>query len=190
MNIGYARISTKEQNVKRQIVAFDKLDIEKIFIDECSGKNTNREQLKLMLDYVREGDTIYIESFSRLARSTKDLLDIVELLKSKKVELISLKENLDTTTPAGKLMLTVIAGIYEFERECLLERQREGIEIAKSEGKYKGRKKIQFPLNFESVYNDYIHRRITATKAMKLLDLKRNTFYRLKKEYEEKIKES
>lgn len=135
-NIAYVRVSTAEQNEQRQIEALKRHNIDKWFIEKVSGKDTNRSKLKDMLDYIREDDTVYIHDFSRLARSTKDLLEIVELLNAKKVHLVSNKENLDTSTPTGKLMLTMIAAINEFERQNLLERQREGIAIAKKAVKY------------------------------------------------------
>ena len=116
-------------------------DIEKWFIDKVSAKNTNRPKLHEMTEFAREGDCIYIHDFSRLARSTTDLLSLVEKFKNKGITLISNKENIDTSTSTGELMLTMIAAINEFERNNLLERQREGIEIAKSKGVYKGRKK-------------------------------------------------
>lgn len=138
MNIAYVRVSTVEQNEERQIEGLQKYNIDKWFKEKKSAKDTNREQLQAMLDFVREGDTIYIHDFSRLARSTRDLLDIIEILKKKNVNLVSNKERIDTNTASGKLMVTMIAAIYEFERANLLERQREGIDIAKREGKYKG----------------------------------------------------
>lgn len=128
-----------------------------------------------MLDFAREGDTIYVWDFSRLARSTKDLLNIVEQLENKKIHLISVKENLDTSTPTGKLMLTMIGAINEFERNNLLERQREG--------KFKGRKPIDYPENWNEVYTRWKNREITAKEAMYILKLKRNTFYKLLKKY-------
>ena len=118
--------------------------LSKTFIDKCSGKNMNRPQLKAMLDYVREGDVVVVSDFSRLARSTKDMLQIVQDLTDTGVGLISMKENLDTETPQGKFMLTVFAALAELDRATILQRQREGIEIAKSEGKYKGRKPVPF----------------------------------------------
>ena len=121
--LGYVRVSTIEQNEARQLEALEKHDIEKWFIEKVSGKDTNRPQLQAMLDYCREGDTIYIHDFSRLARSTKDLLEIVELLNDKGVHLVSNKENIDSSTPHGRLMLTMIGAIAEFERQNLLERQ-------------------------------------------------------------------
>lgn len=186
MKVAYIRISTVEQNTARQYEMMKEKEIEKYFEDKCSGKNTNRRALNELMEFIREGDTVYIESFSRLARSTKDLLDLVEYFTNKKVNLISLKENLDSTTATGKLMLTMIGAIATFERECMLERQAEGIAIAKQSGKYKGRKKINFPSNWVEIYNQYKYREITGTKAMEMLNLKRNTFYGLIKEYEAK----
>lgn len=124
MQIAYIRVSSIDQNEQRQIEAMQRYNIEKWFIEKVSGKDTNRPKLKEMLDFAREGDTIHIHDFSRLARSTKDLLDIVELLNSKGITLISNKENIDSSTPTGKLMLTMIGAINEFERTNLLERQK------------------------------------------------------------------
>lgn len=177
--IAYVRVSTIEQDDTRQKEALKKYGIDKYFIEKISAKNAMRPELIAMLDYVREGDVVYVTDFSRIARSAKDLLEIVEKLKAEDVGLISLKENLDTNTSTGKLMLTVIGAIYEFERTNLLERQKEGIAIAKMRGRYKGRKKISFPLEWDSVYNDWNLRKITAKKAMQILDLKPNTFYRM-----------
>ena len=120
MNVAYVRVSTVEQNEDRQLEALKKHNIDKWFTEKVSGKDTNRPELKAMLEYVREGDTIYIHDFSRLARSTKDLLDIVEELERKKVHLVSNKENINTSTPSGKLMLTMIGAIAEYERTNLL----------------------------------------------------------------------
>lgn len=183
MNIGYVRVSTLEQNEARQIEGLKKHNIEKWFTEKVSGKNTNRPQLQEMLDFARSGDTIYIHDFSRLARSTKDLLDIVEQLHSKGVNLVSNKENLDTSTPTGKLMLTMIGAINEFERMNLLERQKEGIAIAKKEGKYKGRKAIEIS-NFKEYYEMYQRREFTKVELAKKLSITRPTLDKLIKEYE------
>jgi DNA invertase Pin-like site-specific DNA recombinase len=185
MNIGYVRVSTVEQNDARQVEALSKHNIEKWFKEKVSAKDTNRPQLQAMLEFAREGDTIYIHDFSRLARSTKDLLELIELLQAKGINLVSNKENIDTSTPTGKLMLTMIGAINEFERMNLLERQREGIALAKADGKYKGRKEIGYPSNWEDVYNQWKNRKITGNNAMELLGLKRNTFYKLVKDYEQ-----
>ena len=177
--VGYVRVSSVDQNEARQLEAFKDLDLYKIFVEKVSAKDTNRPMLQTMLDYVREGDTVYIKDFSRLARSTKDLLDITEALDGQGVKLISLKEALDTSTATGKLMLTMIGAINAFERENLLERQKEGIAIAKAAGKFKGRKPIDKPDNWDEIYGQYMSRKITANKAMEILALKRNTFYKL-----------
>lgn len=176
-NIAYVRVSTVEQNEARQLAALKPHNIDKWFTEKVSGKNTDRPQFKAMMDYVREGDTIYIEDFSRVARNVRDLLDIVDMLTGKSVALISLKERIDTSTPQGRLMLTMIGAIDEFERTNLLERQREGIACAKSKGVYKGRKAIQKPTQWEEVYSKWKQREITANKAMETLGLKRNAFY-------------
>jgi len=179
--VGYVRVSTIDQNEARQLEAFKNLSLYKIFIEKISTKETHRPILFQMMDYVRDGDTVYIKDFSRLARSTKDLLSITERMSKKGVKIISLKENLDTDTPTGKLMLTLIGAIYEFERENTLERQREGIAIAKRQGKFKGRKEISKPPQWNEIYNLYRNRSITGTEAMQRLGLKRNTFYKFVK---------
>lgn len=137
MNIAYVRVSTVEQNPGRQYEDLKKYNIDKWFEEKASGKDTKRPVLNEMLSFARDGDTIYIESFSRLARNTTDLLKIIDDLKKKNVKIISQKENLDSDTPTGKMMITMIGAIATFERELILERQREGIELAKRAGKYK-----------------------------------------------------
>ena len=160
-----------------------KYHIEKWFVEKVSAKDTNRPKLQELLDFVREGDTIHIHDFSRLARSTKDLLDIVEQLNAKGVTLVSNKENVDTSTPTGKLMLTMIGAINEFERTNLLERQREGIAIAKRNGVYKGRKEIKID-NFGEHYNRYITRQITKSALARELKISRPTLDKLIAEYQ------
>ena len=186
MKVAYVRVSTIDQNEARQVEALKNYEIEKWFTEKVSGKNMDRVQLKLMLEYVREGDTVYVSDFSRLARSTRDLLDIVEDLKSKNVHLVSLKENLDTSTPTGKLMLTMIAAINEFERENILERQREGIAIAQKAGKYKGRKKVSVK-DFRKYYERYMRRETTKSDLAKELKVSRPTLDRMIKEYKEEV---
>lgn len=131
--VAYVRVSTEEQNEARQREALAARGIDKWFIEKISGKNTDRPAFQAMMDWVREGDTIYIHDLSRLARSTKDLLESLEILEEKGVALVSDKENIDTSSATGKLIVTVIGAINEFERANLLERQREGIAIAKRE---------------------------------------------------------
>ena len=111
--IGYIRVSTEHQETARQQEIMDSYQVDRIFSEKISGANKDRPQLRAMLDYVREGDTLYIESISRLGRSTKDLLSIIETLTEKGVTLISHKENIDTDTPSGKFMLTVFAALSQ-----------------------------------------------------------------------------
>lgn len=187
MLVGYVRVSTVEQNEDRQLVTMDKYNVEKIFQEKVSAKDTNRKQLNAMLDFVREGDTVVIHDFSRLARSTKDLLNIVELLEKKNVTLLSAKENIDSSTPTGKLMLTMIGAINEFERTNLLERQKEGIAIAKEQGKYKGRKEINIDEDtWNDLYNQYITRSINKTQLAKTLNVSRPTLDKLLKQHNDK----
>lgn len=181
MKIFYARVSTEEQNEARQVEYAKGLGIDDryIFIDKASGKNTNRENYKKMMSFIREGDVLYIESISRIARNTADLLNIVAELQNKGVEFISIKENIDTTTPQGKFMLTVFAAMAELEREQILQRQREGIAIAKAEGKYKGKPKMKIDDEaFTAECKKWRAGEQTATETMKKLGLKPNTFYR------------
>lgn len=181
MRLAYIRVSTMEQNEQRQIDAMQNYNIEKWFTEKISAKDTNRPKLQELLEFARQGDIIYIHDFSRLARSTKDLLDIVDLLTSKGVALISNKENIDTSTPTGKLMLTMIAAINEFERTNLLERQREGIAIAKREGKYQGRLPIRIK-DFEKHYEKYLRRDINKSQLAKELHISRPTLDKIIRE--------
>ena len=183
MIVQYLRVSTIEQNEARQLEALAKYNAEKTYLDKVSGKDTNRPQLQAMLDYVREGDIVVIHSFDRLARNTKDLLEIVKTLNKKGVQLISNKENLDTSTPTGKLMLTMLGAIAEFVRECILERQREGIACAKERGAYKGRqvKAIDEEL-FARYYAEYKLRKINKVQLAEKLNISRPTLDRLLKD--------
>jgi DNA invertase Pin-like site-specific DNA recombinase len=186
MNIAYIRVSSIDQNEARQIEGLKKYNIDKTFTEKVSAKDTNRPELQAMLEFAREGDTIYIHSFDRLARSTSDLLNLVNQIQAKGIHLVSNKENIDSSTATGKLMLTMIGAINTFERENMLERQKEGIAIAKAEGKFKGRKEIDYPKNWKEIYPIWKNRELSSNDAMEQLGLKRNTFYKLVKEYEEK----
>jgi len=141
MKVGYIRVSTLEQNEARQEALMEQLGVDKVYLDKMSGKSKDRPQLQAMMQYVREGDVVIVESISRFARNTKDLLSLIEELDQKKVAFISQKENIDTNTPSGRFMLTVFAALAQLERETTLLRQKEGIQIAKGNGVYKGRKR-------------------------------------------------
>ena len=186
MKVGYVRVSTEDQNTIRQENLMKELGVEKVYIEKISGKNADRPELKAMMDFVREGDVVIVESISRFARSTRHLLTLVEQLTQKNVEFVSQKENIDTTTPQGRFMLTVFGAMAELEREQTLQRQKEGIAAAKAEGKYKGRKPIQVDESLlKDVHTKWYKNEVTSNHAMKILGLSRNTFYRRMWEYED-----
>lgn len=180
--IGYIRVSTVEQNTDRQEIALSELGIQKLFIEKVSGKNTERPQFKKMMEYIRDGDILYIESISRLARSTRDLLSIVQQLQDKKVDLVSLKENIDTATPQGRFVLTIFGALSELERESTLQRQREGIAAARLKGKKFGRPRVKNPKDWDKVIKLWKDKEISAIEAMNRLNMNRGTFYRRVKE--------
>ena len=186
MKVGYVRVSTTEQNTARQEVIMRELGVDRIFIEKVSGRTQRgREELEKMLQYVREGDVVVVGSISRIARNTKDLLDIVERLNEKGVDFMSRKEQIDTNTPSGKFMLTVFGAIAQLEREYILDRQREGIEIARQNGKYKGRKAIAIDWEkFAEVYGRWKSGEVNGVSAMRELGLKPSTFYRRVRDYE------
>ena len=185
MKVAYVRVSTAEQNEERQVQALKPYEIDKWFTEKISGKNTERPQLKEMLNYVREGDTVLVHDWSRLSRSASDLLGLIEKLSKKNVKLISIKENFDTSTPTGKLMLGLIASINQFERENLLERQREGIAIAKQQGKYTGRKPNKYDeKQLEEIMTGIASKTMTVTEASKQLNVTRATVYNILKRHE------
>ena len=181
MRIGYIRVSTQEQNIARQEALMELLGVDEVYIDRMSGKNTDRPELKKMLDYVRKGDIVIVESIGRFARNTRDLLELIEQLERKEVTFLSQKEAIDTSTPTGKFMLTVFGAVAQLEREYLLQRQREGIEIAKRQGKYAGRKPMKRD-NFNVVVSQWKEGQMTAVQAMDRLKMSKSTFYRRIKE--------
>ena len=138
--IGYARVSTEGQELTAQLDQLRAAGIDKLFQEKASGVKQDRPQLAALMDYVREGDTVVVCKLDRIARNTRHLLQIVETLDAKRVSFQVLNINLDTSTPTGKLMLSMLAAIGQFEREMMLERQREGIALAKADGRYTGRK--------------------------------------------------
>ena len=183
MKIGYVRVSTKEQNTARQEELMKSMGADKVYIDKMSGKDMERPFLQEMMNFVREGDSVVVESISRFARNTKDLLELTEQLSNKHVQFISQKENIDTNTPAGKFMLTIFGAVAELEREYIRQRQREDIEIAKQQKKYKGRPAKQLD-TFDEIYQQWKSGNITATFASEQLNVSRSTFYRKVTTYE------
>jgi DNA invertase Pin-like site-specific DNA recombinase len=184
--LGYVRVSSSSQSTDRQDDAMKALGVDRLFVEKLSGKNANRPELKKMLEYAREGDTVVVSDISRLARSTRDLLSIIDTLSQKQVGFVSLKESIDTTSPQGRFILTLFGALAELERENILSRQKEGIEAAKARGKRLGRPAKEFPKNWEKVYNLWKEGQISPTDAAKELKLKRPTFYLMAKRWEVK----
>ena len=185
IRIFYARVSSEDQNLARQLKMAEEQKAEKIFQEKFTGKNVDRVEFKKMMDFAREGDVIIVESISRMARNTRQLLSTVDKLQEKKVGFISLKESIDTTTPAGRFVLTLFGALAELERDQILDRQKAGIEIAKAQGKYKGRQPIQIDeFKFKKSYKDWKKGEITARIFMNRVGLKPNTFYRRIKAFE------
>lgn len=179
--IKYNRISYKTQSLIRQEVGNENYD--KVFTDIASGKDTNRPQLQAMLEWVREGDELTVDSYSRLARNTKDLLEIVEVLEKKGVILISKKEGLNTSTPTGKLILTMFGALATFERECMLERQQEGYKARIEAGLPVGRPSIEIDKKFRAVVKRWRDGEITAVEAYTELKVSKAFFYKAVKKH-------
>lgn len=182
--IGYIRVSTIEQETARQEELLKSYGLDKVFEEKASGKNTERPELKKMLEYLREDDILYVESISRLSRSIRDLLSIVDTLNEKSVQLVVIKENIDTTTPQGRFVLSIFAALSELEREQILQRQKEGIAIAKAQGKYIGKqfKRIDEEVFLKS-FTKWEAGDITARKFAELIGLTPNSLYRRIKRY-------
>ena len=181
MKLFYCRVSTTEQHEDRQVKLAHDLGIEDeyIYIDKQSGKNAERKQLKALLEFCRKGDIVYCDSISRMARNTKDLLNIVEKLNQKQVEFVSVKENIDTTTPQGKFMLTIFGACAELERECILQNQAQGIAIAREQGKFRGKQPMKInEEEFARMCAEWKEKKRTATSIMKHFNISPQTFYR------------
>ena len=189
MKVGYIRVSTDEQNTIRQEKIMEEYGVERVYIEKASGKSrVGRPELAAMMDFVREGDEVIVESISRFARSTKDLLNLVEELQEKGVHFVSQKESIDTTTPQGKFTLTIFAALAELEKDTVAQRRNEGIAAAKEAGKYKGRKPIDIDEKLlEEVHALWYKNEITTAAAIKRLGTSRNTFYRRMWEYEDEM---
>lgn len=181
----YIRVSTKDQQDSRQYAAMENRGIppERIFSEKLSGKNTNRPKLKALMNTVEQNDVIVVESISRFARNTKDFLGLAEKLTQKGVEFVSLKEHIDTTTPAGRFTLTVFAAIAELERDYILQRQAEGIAAAKARGVHLGRPVRKLPANFAEVVGLWERGEIKFKEALKRTGLKQSTFYNRLREF-------
>ncbi|MEG1482929.1 MAG: recombinase family protein [Cetobacterium sp.] len=195
MIVKYLRVSTTKQDIGRQDMQLDKLGIkfDKEYIDKITGKTKDRDKLNKMIVEVKDGDTVYCESISRLGRSLKDLIDIIEQLVNKGVRVIIVKEGIDTASSTYKLLIAVFGGVAEMERETIQERVVQGVEkcMATGEtktGKWFGReeKKVEdLPKDFKKYYNKMISKEISKLEMGKLLGCSRATLYRWIKLYEE-----
>lgn len=187
MKVGYVRVSTAEQNTARQDVMMEQLGVQKIFTDKASGRSRSaRPELARMLDFIREGDEVVVESISRFARSAKDFLDLVNEIEKKGVRFVSKKESFDSDTPSGRFALTMFAAMAQLEADTIAERRNEGIAIAKAEGRYTGRKPIEIdPELLKEVHTKWYKDEITTAYAIKKLGTSRNTFYRRMWDYED-----
>jgi len=175
----YVRVSSKDQQESRQVIAMESRSIpsERIFLEKLSGKDTKRPMLQALINTVQSGDIVVVESISRFARNTRDLLGLVEKLTQKGVEFVSLKEHIDTTTPTRRFTLTVFAAVAELEREHILQRQAEGIAAAKARGVHLGRPIKKPPENFAEVVKLWERGKIGFDEALRQTGLKQATFY-------------
>ena len=179
MHIGYIRVSTDHQNTDRQKDLLKKQypEIKKFYIDRQSGKNTDRPQLREMMNYARKNDVIVVESLSRLARNTRDLIDITDQLNKNEIHLISLKESIDATTPSGRAMMKMFSVFADFEREIIVERTKEGLASARARGHVEGRPAI----NKETVANAiklYDSRNVSIQEICKITGISKGSLYK------------
>lgn len=184
---GYARVSTESQNLDRQVDALKKYGVDHIYNEKMTGTKKDRPELSKMLDRMTEGDTVVIESLSRLGRSTKDLIELTEIFHSKGVNLVSLKESIDTNTSTGKLLFTLMSAIAQFERDVIVDRTREGLNSARSRGKTGGRPKINSD-SIKKAAKLYNTRQYSIREIEELTGVKKSTLYRNCRRFDEREK--
>lgn len=174
---GYARVSTEQQNLDRQLDALKKYGCDMIYNEKLTGTKRDRPELAKMLDRMTEGDTVVIESLCRLGRSTKDLIELTELFNSKGVHLVSLKEQIDTSTSTGKLLFTLMSAIAQFERDVIADRTCEGLRAARSRGRCGGRPKVDADKVRKAV-KLYRTGQYSVREIEELTGVKKSTLYR------------
>lgn len=188
MNYSYERVSTYKQDERRQEISLEHIKIDCRYVDKCSGKNADRPKLKMLLNDVKRGDHIYVESISRLGRNVDDLRNLTEEFKEKGVTVHFIKEGFDTSGAMYKFLLTILGAVAEMEREILVDRVREGVEKARrfgtKSGKKIGRPEPELPQDFEKYYNKMNEDEITKVEMSKLLQASRSTIYRWIELYE------
>ena len=174
---GYARVSTEAQNLDRQLDALEKYGVDMIYNEKMSGTKKNRPELTKLLDRITEGDTVVVESLSRLGRSTKDLIELTETFQSKGVNLVSLKEAIDTNSPTGKLLFTLMSAIAQFERDVIADRTREGLKSARARGRTGGRPRAD-PEQVKKAVKLYKTEQYSVKEIEELTGIKKSTLYR------------
>ena len=174
---GYARVSTEQQNLDRQLDALRKYGVDVIYNEKMTGTKRDRPELSKLLDRMTEGDMVVIESLSRLGRSTKDLIELTELFEQKGVHLVSLKEQIDTSTSTGKLLFTLMSAIAQFERDVIVDRTREGLKSARARGRTGGRPKAN-PDAVRKAIKLYNTQQYTVKEIEELTGIKKSTLYR------------
>ncbi|WP_101909223.1 recombinase family protein [Marasmitruncus massiliensis] len=174
---GYARVSTEQQNLDRQIDALTRYGVNTVYMEKTTGTKRERPELNKMLERMTQDDTVVIESLSRLGRSTKDLIELTELFQSKGVHLVSLKESIDTSTSTGKLLFTLMSAIAQFERDCIADRTREGLKAARARGRKGGRPKVN-PETVKKAVKLYGTKQYSIQEIEELTGVKKATLYR------------
>ena len=174
---GYARVSTEQQNLDRQLDALKTYGCDVIYNEKMTGTKRDRPELSKLLDRMTEGDTVVIESLSRLGRSTKDLIELTELFQSKGVHLVSLKESIDTSTSTGKLLFTLMSAIAQIERDVIADRTREGLKSARARGRTGGRPRTD-PAAVKKAIRLYGTKEYSIKEIEELTGVKKSTLYR------------
>ena len=174
---GYARVSTEQQNLDRQLDMLQKYGVDFIYNEKMTGTKRNRPELEKLLERLTEGDTVVVESLARLGRSTKDLIWLMETFNSKGVNLISLKESIDTTTSTGKLLFTLMSAIAQFERDVIADRTREGLNSARARGRKGGRPRTDSE-KLRKAIKLYNTQQYSLAEIEDMTGVKRSTLYR------------
>lgn len=174
---GYARVSTEAQNLDRQLDALKNYGVDIIYNEKITGTKKNRPELSKLLDRITEGDTVVVESLSRLGRSTKDLIELTEIFQGKGVNLVSLKEAIDTNSPTGKLLFTLMSAIAQFERDVIADRTREGLKSARARGRTGGRPRAD-PEQVKKAVKLYKTEQYSVKEIEELTGIKKSTLYR------------
>ncbi len=177
MKIGYARVSTENQNLERQIDALHQYGVDELYAEKMTGTKANRPELDKVRLRMREGDSVVVESLSRLGRSTRDLLILLDEFDKKGVQLISLKESIDTATPTGKLLVTVLSAISQFERDLIVQRTEEGLKAARARGRKGGRPRTDQRV-VDKAIKLYQTKAYTARETANLCGISVATLYR------------